>query len=119
LAAFVARCKAPSPRLREILGASRRRHRRAWIASLPTPEGARSCAGAPQQSKARRQARSTGCARRCDPLRLARLSESGRYPSRFDDDAGSDRVPGAIAIAAALRDRDPDALAAAIIAGYE
>jgi len=120
LGAFVARCKAPSPRLREILELHVADIVGAWIASLPTPEGAallrwRAAAvqgAAPGSIHRLRLDVATHCA-------LARLSEVDDIHLASTTTPGAIVVPGAVAVAAALRHRDPDAVAAAMIAGYE
>src|SRR6266404_1436252 len=120
LGAFVAHCEAPSPHLREILELHVADIVGAWIASLPTPEGAallRWCAAsgqgaAPGSIHRLRLDVATHCA-------LARLSEVDDIHLASTTTPGAIVVPGAVAIAAALRNRDPDALAAAMIAGYE
>jgi 2-methylcitrate dehydratase PrpD len=120
LGAFVAHCGAPSPRLREILELHVADIVGAWIASLPTPEGAallrwRAASGegaAPGSMHRLRLDVATHCA-------LARLSEVDDIHLASTTTPGAIVVPGAVAIAAALRNRDPDALAAAMIAAYE
>jgi 2-methylcitrate dehydratase PrpD len=120
LGAFVANCGAPSPRLREILELHVADIVGAWIASLPTPEGAallhwRAASGegaAPGSIHRLRLDVATHCA-------LARLSEVDDIHLASTTTPGAIVVPGAVAIAAALRNRDPDALAAAMMAGYD
>ncbi len=120
LGAFAAHCGAPSPRLREILELHIADIVGAWIASLSTPEGAallrwRAASGegaAPGSIHRLRLDVATHCA-------LARLSEVDDIHLASTTTPGAIVVPGAVAIAAALRNRDPDALAAAMIAGYE
>jgi 2-methylcitrate dehydratase PrpD len=118
LGAFVARCEAPSQHLREILELHVVDIVGAWIASLPTPEGAallhwRAASGegaAPGSIHRLRLDVATHCA-------LARLSEVDDIHLASTTTPGAIVVPGAVAVAAALRNRDPDALAAAMIAG--
>jgi 2-methylcitrate dehydratase PrpD len=120
LGAFIARCNAPSPHLREILTLHVADIVGAWIASLPTPEGAALLhwravlgEGAPPGSMHRlRLDVATHCA-------FARLSEVDDIHLASTTTPGAIVVPGAVTIAAVLRNRDPDALAAAMIAGYE
>jgi len=120
LGAFVAHSGVPSPRLREILELHVVDIVGAWIASLPTPEGAallrwRAASGegaAPGSIHRLRLDVATHCA-------LARLSEVDDIHLASTTTPGAIVVPGAVAVAAALRNRDPDALAAAMIAGYE
>jgi 2-methylcitrate dehydratase PrpD len=120
LGAFVARCGAPSPHLREILELHVADIVGAWIASMPTPEGAAlkrwratTAEGAAPGSLHRlRLDVATHCA-------LARLSEVDDIHLASTTTPGAIVVPGAVAIAAALRSRDPEALAAAMTAGYE
>jgi 2-methylcitrate dehydratase PrpD len=120
LGAFIARGGAPSPRLREILALHVADIVGAWIASLPTPEAAallrwRAASGegaAPGSIHRLRLDVATHCA-------LARLSEVDDIHLASTTTPGAIVVPGAVAIAAALRNRDPDALAAAMMAGYE
>jgi 2-methylcitrate dehydratase PrpD len=120
LGAFVAYCGAPSPRLREILELHVADIVGAWIASLSTPEAAAllhwraaSAEGAAPGSMHRlRLDVATHCA-------LARLSEVDDIHLASTTTPGAIVVPGAATIAATLRNRDPDALAAAMIAGYE
>ena len=120
LGAFVAQSSAPSQRLREVLELHVADIVGAWIASLPTPEGAallrwRAASGegaAPGSIHRLRLDVATHCA-------LARLSEVDDIHLASTTTPGAIVVPGAVAVAAALRNRDPDALAAAMIAGYE
>jgi 2-methylcitrate dehydratase PrpD len=120
LGALVARCEAPSPRLREILELHVADIVGAWIASLRTPEGAallrwRAASGegaAPGSIHRLRLDVATHCA-------LARLSEVDDIHLASTTTPGAIVVPGAVTVAAALRNRDPDAVAAAMIAGYE
>src|SRR6266853_1601807 len=120
LGAFVAHSGVPSPRLREILELHVVDIVGAWIASLPTPEGAallrwRAASGegaAPGSIHRLRLDVATHCA-------LARLSEIDDIHLASTTTPGAIVVPGAVAIAAAHRDRDPAALAAAMMAGYE
>ena len=85
----------------------------AWIASLSTPEGAallrwRATLGegaAPGSMHRLRLDVATHCA-------LARLSEIDDIHLASTTTPGAIVVPGAVAIAAACRNRDPDALAA-------
>src|SRR6266851_3837839 len=117
---FVAHSGAPSQRFREILELHVVDIVGAWIASLPTPEGAallrwRAASGegaAPGSIHRLRLDVATHCA-------LARLSEVDDIHLASTTTPGAIVVPGAVAVAAALRNRDPDALAAAMIAGYE
>ncbi len=120
LGTFVARSSAPSPRLREILALHIADTVGAWVASLSTPEGsallrwrAAAAEGAAQGSMHRlRLDVETHCA-------LARLSEIDDIHLASTTTPGAIVVPSAIAIAAACRNRDPHALAAAMMAGYE
>jgi 2-methylcitrate dehydratase PrpD len=120
LGAFVAHSAAPSRPLREILELHVADIAGAWIASMPTPEGAallrwRAEAGegaAPGSLHRLRLDVATHCA-------LARLSEVDDIHLASTTTPGAIVVPGALAIAAALRNRDPEALAAAMMAGYE
>src|ERR1700730_293251 len=120
LGAFVAHSGAPSQRLREILELHVADTVGAWIASLRTPEGvallrwrAAPDEGAGPGSMHRlRLDVATHCA-------LARLSEIDDIHLASTTTPGAIVVPGAVAIAAACRNRDPDALAAAMMAGYE
>jgi len=120
LGAFVAHSDAPSPRLRDILALHVADIVGAWIASLPTPEGTallrwRAVSGedaTPGSVHRLRLDVATHCA-------LARLSEVDDIHLASTTTPGAIVVPGAVTVAAALRNRDPDALAAAMIAGYE
>jgi 2-methylcitrate dehydratase PrpD len=120
LGAFVARCGPPSPHLRESLALHVADIVGAWIASLSTREGAaikrwRTVSGegaAPGSMHQLRLDVATHCA-------LARLSEVDDIHLASTTTPGAIVVPGAVAVAAAVRNRDPDALAAAMIAGYE
>jgi len=120
LGAFVAQSDAPSARLREILELHVVDIVGAWIASLPTPEGVallRWCAisgegAAPGSTPRLRLDVATHCA-------LARLSEIDDIHLASTTTPGAIVVPGAIAVAAACRNRDPNTLAAAMMAGYE
>jgi 2-methylcitrate dehydratase PrpD len=120
IGAFVAHSGAPSARLHEILALHVADIVGAWIASLPTPEGAallrwRAASGegaAPGSIHRLRLDVATHCA-------LARLSEVDDIHLASTTTPGAIVVPGAVTVAAALRNRDPDALAAAVIAGYE
>jgi 2-methylcitrate dehydratase PrpD len=120
LGAFVTGCEAPAPRLRDTLELHVADIVGAWIASLPTPEGAallrwRAAAGegaAPGSIHRLRLDVATHCA-------LARLSEVDDIHLASTTTPGAIVVPGAVTVAAALRNRDPDALAAAMMAGYE
>jgi 2-methylcitrate dehydratase PrpD len=120
LGTFVAQSSAPSPRLREILALHVADIVGAWIASLRTPEGAallrwRAASGegaAPGSIHRLRLDVATHCA-------LARLSEVDDIHLASTTTPGAIVVPGAVTVAAAMRNRDPDALAAAMIAGYE
>ena len=119
LGAFVADCGAPSLALGEILELHVVDIAGAWIASVPTPEGAAlkrwraeagdGAAGSPQRL---RLDISTNCS-------LARLSEVDDIHLASTTTPGAIVVPGALSIAAASRKRDPEALAAAMVAGYE
>jgi 2-methylcitrate dehydratase PrpD len=120
LGTFVAHSGAPSQRLREILELHVVDIVGAWIASLPTPEGAALLrwravsdeGAAPGSTHRLRLDVATHCA-------LARLSEIDDIHLASTTTPGAIVVPAAVAVAAALRNRDPDALAAAMIAGYE
>jgi 2-methylcitrate dehydratase PrpD len=120
LGAFVARCATPSPHLREILALHVADIVGAWIASVPTREGAAlkrwrvasSEGAAPGSTHRLRLDVATHCA-------LARLSEVDDIHLASTTTPGAIVVPAAVTIAAALRNRDPAALAAAMIAGYE
>jgi 2-methylcitrate dehydratase PrpD len=120
LGPFVAHSGAPSQRLREMLELHVVDIVGAWIASLPTPEGAAllrwraaSGEGAARGSLHRlRLDVATHCA-------LARLSEIDDIHLASTTTPGAIVVPGAVPIAAACRNRDPAALAAAMMAGYE
>jgi 2-methylcitrate dehydratase PrpD len=119
LGAFVAHSNVPSPYLREILELHVVDIVGAWIASLSTPEGAallrwRATLGeglAPGSAPRLRLDVATHCA-------LARLSEIDDIHLASTTTPGAIVVPGAAAMAAA-RNRDPAALAAAMMAGYE
>jgi 2-methylcitrate dehydratase PrpD len=120
LGTFVAHSGAPSQRLREILELHVADTLGAWIASLPTPEGAallrwRAASEKGAALGSMHQLRldvATHCA-------LARLSEIDDIHLASTTTPGAIVVPGAVAIAATCRNRDPDALAAAMTAGYE
>jgi 2-methylcitrate dehydratase PrpD len=120
LGAFVAHSGTPSPRLREILELHVADIVGAWIASLPIPEGARllrwrTALGegvVPGSIHRLRLDVAAHCA-------LARLSEVDDIHLASTTTPGAIVVPGAVTVAAALRNRDPDALAAAMMAGYE
>src|SRR5258707_6864718 len=120
LGAFVTGCEAPAPRLRDTLELHVGDIVGAWIASLPTPEGAAvlrwPAAGgegaAPGSIHRLRFEVATHCA-------LARLSEVDDIHLASTTTPGAIVVPGAVTVAAALRNRDPDAVAAAMMAGYE
>src|SRR5258708_6696392 len=120
LGAFVAQSSVPSQHLREILALHVADIVGAWIASLPTPEGAallrwRAAAGegaAPGSIHKLRLDVATHCA-------LARLSEVDDIHLASTTTPGAIVVPGAVTVAAAVRNRDTDALAAAMVAGYE
>jgi len=120
LGAFVARSGAPTPHLRDILELHVIDTVGAWIASMAAPEGARllrwrADAGegaAPGSLHWLRLDLATHCA-------LARLSEADDIHLASTTTPGAIVVPGAVAIAAALRNGDPEALAAAMTAGYE
>src|SRR6266852_1299174 len=116
LGAFVAHSGAPSPRLRGILELHVADIVGAWIASLPTPEGAallrwRAVSGegaAPGSMHRLRLDVATHCA-------LARLSEVDDIHLASTTTPGAIVVPGAVTVAAALRNRDPDAVAARLL----
>jgi 2-methylcitrate dehydratase PrpD len=120
LGTFIAHSGAPSQRLHEILELHVTDTVGAWIASLRTPEGAallrwRATLGegaAPGSMHRLRPDVATHCA-------LARLSEIDDIHLASTTTPGAIVVPGAVAIAAACRNHDPDALAAAMMAGYE
>ena len=120
LGAFVAQAGAPSARLREILALHVADIVGAWIASLRTPEGAallrwRAASGEDAVPGSMHRVRldvPTHCA-------LARLSEVDDIHLASTTTPGAIVVPGAVSVAATLRNGDPDALAAAMIAGYE
>src|SRR5215470_9348582 len=120
LGAFVAQSGPPSLHLREILELHVVDTIGAWIASLPTPEGDallrwRAVSGegaAPDSMHRLRLDVATHCA-------LARLSEVDDIHLASTTTPGAIVVPGAVTMAAAVRNRDADALAAAMIAGYE
>src|SRR5260370_16427404 len=120
LGAFVAQSSVPSQHLRELLPCQVADIVGAGIASLPTPEGAallrwRAAAGegaAPGSIHKLRLDVATHCA-------LARLSEVDDIHLASTTTPGGIVVPGAVAVAAAWRNRTPDALAAAMMAGYE
>jgi 2-methylcitrate dehydratase PrpD len=120
LGAFVAHVGAPPQHLRDILELHIADIVGAWIASLPTPEGAAlmrwraaTTEGAAFGSTHRlRLDLATHCA-------LVRLSEVDDIHLASTTTPGAIIVPGAVAIAAALRNGDPEALAAAMMAGYE
>ena len=119
LGTFVARTGAQS-RLHDVLELHVIDTVGAWIASLPTPEGAallrwRATLGegaAPGSMHRLRLDVATHCA-------LARLSEIDDIHLASTTTPGAIVVPGAVAIAAVCRNRDPDAVAAAMMAGYE
>src|SRR5258708_39675202 len=120
LGAFVAQSSVPSQHLREILALHVADIVGAWIASLPTPEGAallrwRAASGEGAAAGSIHRLRldvATHCA-------LARLSEVDDIHLASTTTPGAIVVPGAVAVAAAWRNRNPDALAAAMMAGYE
>jgi 2-methylcitrate dehydratase PrpD len=120
LGAFVAHSGAPSQRLREILELHVVDITGAWIAGLRTREAvallrwrAISTEAAALNSVHRlRLDVATHCA-------LARLSEIDDIHLASTTTPGAIVVPGAVAIAGACRNHDPDALAAAMMAGYE
>jgi 2-methylcitrate dehydratase PrpD len=119
LGAFVAHCGAPSRALREILELHVADITGAWIASVPTPEGralkrwrAEAGEGAAGSLQRLRLDISTHCS-------LARLSEVDDIHLASTTTPGAIVVPGAVSIAAGLQKRDPGALAAAMLAGYE
>jgi 2-methylcitrate dehydratase PrpD len=119
LAAFVAGAGAPSLELREMLALHVADIAGAWIASVPTPEGAalerwraEAGEGAAGPLQRLRLDISTRCA-------LARLSEADDIHLASTTTPGAIVVPGAVSVAAASRNRDPEALAAAMLVGYE
>jgi 2-methylcitrate dehydratase PrpD len=119
LGAFVAGAGAPSLELREKLALHVADTAGAWIASLPTPEGAalkrwqaEAGEGAAGPLQRLRLDISTRCA-------LARLSEVDDIHLASTTTPGAIVVPGAVSVAAAWRNQDPEALAAAMLAGYE
>src|SRR5262249_28037883 len=120
LGAFVANSRAPPQRLREVLELHVADIVGAWAASLATREGAallrwRAASdegSAPGSIPRLRLDRATHCA-------LARLSEVDDIHLASTTTPGAIVVPGTLTVAAALRNRDPDALAAAMMAGYE
>jgi 2-methylcitrate dehydratase PrpD len=120
LGIFIAHSGAPSQRLCKTLTLHAADIVGAWITSLPTPEGAallrwRAASGegaAPGSMHRLRYDLATHCA-------LARLSEVDDIHLASTTTPGAIVVPSAIAIAVALRRRDPEALAAAMTAGYE
>ena len=120
LGSFTAQSTAPSPHLREILELHVVDIVGAWTASLRTPEGGAllrwrttmSEGIAPVTTAQLRLDVATHCA-------LARLSEIDDIHLASTTTPGAIVVPGAVTIAAALGNRDPAALAAAIMAGYE
>jgi 2-methylcitrate dehydratase PrpD len=120
LGAFVARPDPPSPDLRALLELHVVDIVGAWIASHGTAEGAallgwRGASGegvAPGSMARLRLDLATHCA-------LARLSEIDDIHLASTTTPGAIVVPGAMVIAASLGNRDPDALAAAMMAGYE
>src|ERR1700733_3375306 len=114
IGAFAAEARVSPPELREKLALHMVDTVGAWIASRRTTEGAALLAwrrtlreGIPRETVASlRLDVATHCA-------LARLSE-------IDDiHLASTTTPGAIVVPAALPGDDPDALAGAILAGYE
>jgi 2-methylcitrate dehydratase PrpD len=120
LGAFVAHSGPPEERLRELLALHVVDIVGAWTASLSTPEGAAllrwralSGEGAAPDSMYRLR---LDIAARCA---LARLSEIDDIHLASTTTPGAIVVPGALTIAAACRNHDPDALAAAMMAGYE
>jgi 2-methylcitrate dehydratase PrpD len=119
LGAFVAHSGAPSLELREMLALHVADIAGAWIASVPTPEGAalkrwraEAGEGAAGPLQRLRLDISTHCS-------LARLSEVDDIHLASTTTPGAIVVPGAVTVAAALPNRDPDALAAAMLTGYE
>jgi 2-methylcitrate dehydratase PrpD len=120
LGLFVANSSAPSQRLRELLELHVADIVGAWVASLATREGAallrwRTASdegSAPGSIHRLRLDLATHCA-------LARLSEVDDIHLVSTTTPGAIVVPGALTVAAALQNRDPDALAAAMMAGYE
>src|ERR1700730_12088429 len=120
LGAFVAHSGAPSQRLREILELHMADTVGAGVLSLRTAEGtallrwrtASEAGAAPGSMHRLRLNVATHCA-------LARQSEIDDIHLASTTTPGAIVVPGAVAIAAACRNRDPDALAAALMAGYE
>ena len=109
LGTFVARSNAPSRHLHEVLEFHVVDIVGAWIASLPTPEGAalqrwRAVLGestVPGSVARLRLDIATHCA-------LARLSEIDDIHLASTTTPGAIVVPGAVTIAAARRNRDPD-----------
>jgi 2-methylcitrate dehydratase PrpD len=120
LGTFVTHSGAQSLRLRDVLELHVIDTIGAWIASLRIPEGAallrwRAALGegaAPGSMHRLRLDVATHCA-------LARLSEIDDIHLASTTTPGAIVVPGVVVIMAACRDRDPDALAAAMMAGYE
>src|SRR5215470_9129105 len=119
LGAFVAHSEAPPRYLREVLDLHVADTVGAWIASLPTREGdallrwrAISSEGASGSTHRLRLDVATHCA-------LARLSEIDDIHLASTTTPGAIVVPSAVVIASACRNGDPDALAAAIMAGYD
>jgi 2-methylcitrate dehydratase PrpD len=122
LGAFVAQSDAPSPRLCETLERHVVDTIGAWLASTRTQEGAAllrwrralrdAAPGAFAPAHPPRLDVATYCA-------LARMSEIDDIHLASTTTPGAIVIPGAITIAATLPNRDPAALAAAMIAGYE
>jgi 2-methylcitrate dehydratase PrpD len=120
LATFVAQSSAPSGHLGEILELHVVDIVGAWTASVHTPEGAAllrwraamSEGIAPGAMAQLRLDIATNCA-------LARLSEIDDIHLASTTTPGAIVVPAAVTIASALGNRDPVALAAAMMAGYE
>jgi 2-methylcitrate dehydratase PrpD len=119
LGAFVAHSGAPSPELRELLALHVADIAGAWIASVPTPEGAalkRWRAEGGEGAAGPLQRLRLDISTRCS---LARLSEVDDIHLASTTTPGAIVVPGAVSVAAVSPNRDPEALAAAMLAGYE
>jgi 2-methylcitrate dehydratase PrpD len=135
LGAFVARCAAPSPELRETLELHVLDTLGAWVAGARIPQGAlllrwreEWCEIWIGASHARRPAAAAG--RDPGPMHrlrldlathcaLARLSEIDDIHLASTTTPGAIIIPGAIVIAAAFGIRDQDAIAAAMVAGCD
>jgi len=120
LGAFVAQSAGPPPGLRDTVALHVVDIVGAWIASLRTPEGV----------ALMRWRNTLGDATAVAPMRklgldvathcaLARLSEIDDIHLASTTTPGAIVVPAAVTIAAALRNSDPAALAAAALAGYD